>query len=60
MIVECKEMNVPLDEKTLGQALRYNINLQVKYILITNGSYCFGFCIVGGAMNAIDEIPFSK
>jgi len=57
MIVECKEMNVPLHEKTLEQALRYNINLQVKYILITNGSYCYGFSTQGGTIAAIAEIP---
>lgn len=57
MIVECKEMNVALDEKTLEQALRYNINLQVKYIIITNGSYCFGFSTEGGRITELEKIP---
>ncbi len=43
MIIECKEMNITLSEKTLEQALRYHITLPAKYLIITNGSYCFGF-----------------
>jgi hypothetical protein len=60
MIVECKEMNVELDNKTLDQVLRYNIALQVPYLIITNGSYCFGFSTAGGAMKAIEKIPVSQ
>jgi len=43
MIIECKEMNVSLSEKTIEQILRYHIALPAKYLVITNGSYCFGF-----------------
>ncbi len=60
MIVECKEMGVALDRKTLDQVLRYNINLQVPCLIITNGSYCFAFSTTGGVMVEIDGIPFFK
>lgn len=43
MIIECKEMKVPLSDKTLEQALRYHTTLQAKYLIITNGYYCAGF-----------------
>ena len=43
MIIECKEMNVQLSEKTLDQVLRYHISIPSKYLIITNGSHCFGF-----------------
>jgi len=43
MIIECKEMNVSLSEKTLDQILRYHISLPAKYLIISNGSYSFGF-----------------
>ena len=43
MIIECKEMEVALTDAVLNQALRYNITLNVQYIVITNGSHCFGF-----------------
>lgn len=60
LIVECKEMNVPLDTKTLDQVLRYNIHLQVECLIITNGSYCFAFSTRGAEMKALKEIPFFK
>ena len=43
MIIECKEMNIILYEKTLEQILRYHITLPAKYLIISNGSYCVGF-----------------
>jgi hypothetical protein len=43
MIIECKEMNVMLSDKTLDQVLRYHISIPSKYLVITNGSHCFGF-----------------
>ena len=43
MIVECKEMNVSLTEAVLRQVLRYNTNIQARFLVITNGSHCFGF-----------------
>jgi hypothetical protein len=38
MIIECKEMNVPLSEATIRQILNYNITIQADYIVITNGT----------------------
>ncbi|UEG50179.1 type I restriction enzyme HsdR N-terminal domain-containing protein [Ferruginibacter lapsinanis] len=38
MIIECKEMNVPLDAAVLNQVLRYNQVLKVPFLVITNGS----------------------
>lgn len=37
MIVECKEPRVSIDEKVLHQVAQYNYNLNVDYILLTNG-----------------------
>jgi hypothetical protein len=43
MIIECKEMKVTLSQKTMEQILRYHIVLPAKYLIISNGSYCYGF-----------------
>ena len=43
MVVECKREDVELNRETLEQALRYNLALGVKYIVITNGLKTFGF-----------------
>ena len=37
MIVECKQADVPLTQKVLDQASRYNLVLQVPYLYVTNG-----------------------
>lgn len=37
IIVECKQENVPLTQKVLDQASRYNLVLRVPYLLLTNG-----------------------
>lgn len=41
MVVECKRPEVELTEEVLDQAIRYNMVLNVKYIVITNGSRTF-------------------
>ena len=43
MIIECKEMNIKLSEKTIAQILRYHITLPAQYLVITNGSYSYGY-----------------
>ena len=57
MIVECKEMNVPLDKTVLDQVLRYNITLRVPYLVITNGNYCMAMLLKDNTMAAIDTLP---
>ena len=57
MIIECKEMNVPLDKTVLNQVLRYNISLNVPYLVITNGSYCMALLIKDNAMTEINSLP---
>ena len=57
MIVECKEMNVALDQAVLDQVLRYNINLQSSFLVITNGSYCFAFLNENGQLTELSELP---
>jgi len=57
MIIECKEMNVALSEKVLDQILRYNISIPAKYLIITNGRYCFGFEKRRQTLLEIDEFP---
>ena len=57
MLIECKEMNVVLDETVLDQVLRYNIILRVPYIAITNGSQCFAFSNDEGQVTELAELP---
>lgn len=57
MIIECKEMNVALAENTLQQVLRYNMKVQAKYVVVTNGTYCAAFSREGNDFRIIEDIP---
>ncbi len=57
MLVECKEMKVTLNNKVLSQALRYNINLQVPYLVITNGVYGYAFLLNNQQLEEINVLP---
>ncbi len=57
MIIECKEMNVPLSEKVLQQVLRYNIQLQASYLAVTNGSYAMVFKRSGNDIEQMSYFP---
>ena len=57
MIIECKEMNVPLSKKTVEQILRYHITLPADYLIVTNGSYCFGFQKIENQFIETNEFP---
>ena len=57
MIIECKEMNVELSKQVLDQVLRYNIALQVPYLVITNGSYCMAFQCIDNKLIELNALP---
>ncbi|MES2429737.1 MAG: type I restriction enzyme HsdR N-terminal domain-containing protein [Bacteroidota bacterium] len=57
MIVECKEMNVPLTESVLHQGLRYNQVLKVPFLIITNGSNTFAYSMENNELKELLELP---
>lgn len=57
VVVECKEPNEQLNENVLMQLLRYNMQLQVPYLIITNGSYTYGWKIENSITKEITEVP---
>jgi hypothetical protein len=60
MMVECKEMNVPITPAVFSQILRYNISIPVPYLVITNGKECMGWQRSDESFNEIAEIPSWK
>ena len=60
MIVECKEMNVPLSESTIKQVLTYNSNVQAAYMVVTNGNFCAGFVRQGECFEMTEFLPFHR
>jgi hypothetical protein len=57
MMIECKAMEIPLDEKVLHQVLRYNISIPVSFLIITNGKYMTGFHRKASGLEMINELP---
>lgn len=59
MIIECKAPHVSVDEEVFYQAARYNITLQVEYLLITNGMehHCIKINYNTGETKFLKEIP---
>lgn len=56
MIVECKKESVPLNQKVIDQACRYNLVLKVPYLLLTNG--CQSVCLkVDAEAATLHQIP---
>jgi hypothetical protein len=57
MMIECKAMGRPLDKSVLWQALHYNLAIPVKYLVITNGEYCFGYVRGSLDFEAVSVLP---
>ena len=62
VIVECKAPEIKLSQDTFDQAARYNMTLQVDYLIITNGLEHYA-CKMNYSENKIqflEEIPTFK
>lgn len=57
LLVECKQPSVVLDEKVIDQALRYNLDLQVTHIVITNGNRTAAFQLHNRTFTPLTAIP---
>lgn len=57
MVVECKREDVQMSREVLEQALRYNLVLNVKYVVITNGLKTFGFARDGESYSQMKTFP---
>ena len=59
VIVECKSPSIKINQETFDQAARYNLSLNVKYLIITNGMnhYCCTIDEENKAYIFKEEIP---
>lgn len=57
LLVECKDVQVPLDENVLHQALRYNLAVPVSFIVITNGDACMAFQKTSEQLLNLNALP---
>jgi hypothetical protein len=57
MIIECKEMNVNLNEPVIKQILSYNISLQTDFLVVTNGTSTYGFALGKDGIEPVGDLP---
>lgn len=60
MLVECKSPDVLITELVAEQALRYNLTLGVKYLMLTNGLHEYILVNNNGHYSLLNEIPDYK
>lgn len=56
-VVECKRPEVVINQDVLDQAVRYNMVLNVKYMIITNGTRTFICRKEGNGYSFISDVP---
>lgn len=56
-VVECKRPEVELTQDVLDQAIRYNMVLDVKYIIITNGTKTYICAKQGDGYTFLNSAP---
>lgn len=57
MIVECKEQTLSLNDAVVQQILRYNISLQVKILVVTNGESSYAVGLNDNEIIPLDVLP---
>ena len=59
IIVECKAPDVKITQDTFNQIAKYNSQLKVKYLLVTNGMnhYCCKMDYESNRITFLEEIP---
>lgn len=57
MLVECKEMKVPLTTSVISQVLGYNIPVKSSIIVITNGNHTYAWQVIPGGTKELAELP---
>lgn len=56
-VVECKRPEVKIGPAVLEQAMRYDIVLSVKWIIVTNGNATYVYCRDGARFVPCDHVP---
>ena len=57
MVVECKRPEVELTQEVLDQAIRYNMVLNVRYMIITNGTKTYMFKKGENGYSFVNSVP---
>lgn len=58
LLIECKAPNIRLSQSAINQTMRYNLILNVPYLLITNGLEHVCIHHSNNQFNQLNDIPF--
>ena len=57
MIIECKEANIQISDKTIQQLFQYQQVLEAEYLFASNGHETVGAQIKSGKLHALQNFP---
>jgi hypothetical protein len=57
MIIECKEANVPITDKTIQQLYQYQQVLEAEFLFASNGHETVGAQIKSGKLQSLQNFP---
>lgn len=57
MIIECKEANVAISDKTIAQLYQYQQVLEASFLFASNGHETIGAAIKTGKLHALQNFP---
>ena len=57
LLVECKAPRVKISQRTFDQAFRYNLNLGVRFVVITNGEETYCCQLENDSYTFLHDIP---
>lgn len=60
LMVECKSTDVDISQDVFDQIVRYNLTMQVRVLIITNGLSTYCCSLEGGEYKALEDIPTYK
>lgn len=60
MIIECKEANVTINDKTITQLYQYQQVLQAEFLIASNGHDTIGAQIKAGKLHSLQNLPAYK
>lgn len=57
VLIECKRPSIKITQSTFDQAFRYNIVLEIPYLVITNGEELYCCHVDGEKVTFVENIP---
>lgn len=57
VLIECKAPEVKIDQKVFDQVFKYNLLLEVPFLMVSNGLSTYAISVENGAPKFIEALP---